>query len=74
MRAFVPLDLTDEELKDYLDRLKTEDNEWQNLKAEIQAIAEGSNVKRIAGDQVSSFSADARWARPVLTSRVVMSR
>eukprot|EP00568_Trieres_chinensis_P006822 CAMPEP_0183299634 /NCGR_PEP_ID=MMETSP0160_2-20130417/6319_1 /TAXON_ID=2839 ORGANISM="Odontella Sinensis, Strain Grunow 1884" /NCGR_SAMPLE_ID=MMETSP0160_2 /ASSEMBLY_ACC=CAM_ASM_000250 /LENGTH=112 /DNA_ID=CAMNT_0025461915 /DNA_START=45 /DNA_END=383 /DNA_ORIENTATION=- len=52
VRAFVPLDLTEDELKGYLDLLKTDDSEWENLKAEIQAIAEGRGVQRIAGDQV----------------------
>ncbi len=54
VRAFVPMDLTEDELKDYLDRLKTEDTEWEHLKLEIQAIATGRGVKRIAGDQVKA--------------------
>merc|ERR1712216_820138 len=52
VRAFVPLDLTEEDLQGFLEDLQTEPEQWTNLKAEIDAIASGTNVTKIQGDQV----------------------
>ena len=52
--AFVPLDLTPEETAGYLSDLSGNDEEWGALAAEIQAIADGSTVVKIEGDQQKS--------------------
>eukprot|EP00960_Hanusia_phi_P026965 746552-Hanusia_phi.AAC.3 len=54
VRAFVPLDLSEEEISDYLARLKEDKSEWENIKIEIKTIAEGDSVTKIEGDQVRS--------------------
>ena len=52
VRAFVPLDLTEEELTGYLSDLHDE-TQWRNLVAEIAACAAGTSVQQIQGDQVT---------------------
>mmetsp|Transcript_10983 Transcript_10983/g.17260 ORF Transcript_10983/g.17260 Transcript_10983/m.17260 type:complete len:114 (+) Transcript_10983:181-522(+) len=55
VRLFVPSDLTEDELKDYMSRLVCENKaEWINLKDEIAAIAQGESVNRITGDQTTN--------------------
>jgi hypothetical protein len=52
-RAFVPLDLSEEDLTRYVNDLR-DDGTWRNLVAEIAALAGGGTVISIAGDQTSS--------------------
>lgn len=52
-RAFVPLDLTEDELAGYVGHLKNGDGEWKNLISEIKAVALGETVERIEGDQIT---------------------
>lgn len=54
---FVPLDLTKEEKSGFLRDLteaSEAEGQWQNLVAEITAIAAGKGVKKIEGDQEST--------------------
>ena len=64
VRAFVPLDLTDEELTNYLSDLHDE-TQWRNLVAEIAACAAGTTVQQITGDQVTT--ATFFFPHPILT-------
>ncbi len=53
---FVPLDLTQEEMKGFLDDLTISpeaEGQWNHLKAEINALARGIGVTKIEGDQTS---------------------
>jgi len=52
-RAFVPLDLTEEDLNGYLGDLQNDDN-WRNVVADIVALASGESVTSISGDQTRS--------------------
>lgn len=57
VKAFVPLDLSEAELNGYLGDLTTgpeADGAWANLSSEIQAIAAGTGVWKIEGDQTTS--------------------
>ena len=54
VRAFVPLDLTEEELSGYLTDLQGNVEQWGNLAAEISAICRGTTVTKILGDQVKT--------------------
>ena len=51
-RAFVPLDLTEEDFQHFLGDLCDEEH-WNGLAAEVALIAEGSRIKAIAGNQTS---------------------
>jgi hypothetical protein len=51
VKAFVPLDLTPDETAGYLADLTGNDDEWESLSREIQAIADGGTVVKILGDQ-----------------------
>jgi hypothetical protein len=56
VQNFVPLDLSQEEALGYLSDLSNgpeAEGQWTNLVAELQAIATGTNVKKIGGDQVN---------------------
>eukprot|EP00615_Pteridomonas_danica_P002135 CAMPEP_0114359858 /NCGR_PEP_ID=MMETSP0101-20121206/23340_1 /TAXON_ID=38822 ORGANISM="Pteridomonas danica, Strain PT" /NCGR_SAMPLE_ID=MMETSP0101 /ASSEMBLY_ACC=CAM_ASM_000211 /LENGTH=112 /DNA_ID=CAMNT_0001503627 /DNA_START=262 /DNA_END=600 /DNA_ORIENTATION=+ len=56
VKAFVPLDLTEEDALGYLSDLTDgaeAEGQWTNLIAEIKAIALGIGVTKIEGDQVS---------------------
>jgi hypothetical protein len=52
-RAFVPLDLTEEDFAGYLGDLQNDEN-WRNVVAEIAALVSGESVTSISGDQVRS--------------------
>lgn len=51
VEAFVPLDLTPDDLAGYLSVLTSDDEEWAAIAAEVQAIADGATVAKIEGDQ-----------------------
>ena len=53
---FVPLDLTEDDMKGFLDDLTIApeaEGQWNNLKVEIIALARGQGVTRIEGDQTT---------------------
>ena len=53
---FVPLDLTQDEMKGFLEDLTTSpeaEGQWNHLKEEINALARGIGVSKIEGDQTS---------------------
>jgi len=54
-RAFVPLDLGEEDLVGYAEDLR-DDGNWRNLVGEIGALASGETVTRIAGDQTTTVT------------------
>ena len=54
---FVPLDLSKEDTRGYLEDLTNApeaDGQWTNLVAEIAAIAQGKGVNKIEGDEVTN--------------------
>ena len=53
VEAFVPLDLTPDDLAGYLSVMDGDDEEWAAIAAEIQAIADGATVAKISGDQTT---------------------
>jgi len=58
-----------EDLEDFTKRQKDHPEEWENLKDEICAIATGTGVSRIEGDQVVvPCSASVRVHLPVAVS------
>ena len=54
VHAFVPLDLTPDELASYLSELTSNAEQWGNLAAEISSIKWGTRVKKILGDQITT--------------------
>ena len=53
VEAFVPLDCSPEDTANYLSVLTEDDAEWAALSSEIQAIAAGTTVEKIEGDQTT---------------------
>ena len=51
VRAFVPLDISEDDLVHYLKGLQDSKEEWINLRLEIAVCASGKSVSRIEGDQ-----------------------
>ena len=51
VEAFVPLDCSADDTANYLSVLTGDDDEWAALSSEIQAIADGSTVEKIEGNQ-----------------------
>lgn len=54
VKEFVPSDLEEEDLVEFTKRQKDFPEEWENLKSEIFAIATGTGVTRIEGDQTTT--------------------
>jgi hypothetical protein len=53
VEAFVPLDCSPEDTKNYLSVLTEDDAEWAALSSEIRAIADGATVEKIEGNQTT---------------------
>ena len=51
-RAFVPLDLSEQELLAFLGDLHDEEH-WNGLAAEMALLADGSQIKTISGNQTT---------------------
>ena len=53
VEAFVPLDCSADDTANYLSVLTEDEAEWAALAAEIQAIADGTTVEKIDGNQTT---------------------
>ena len=51
VRVFVPHDLTQEDIDYFVSELEGDKERWEQLKAELVLIADGSRVNSIVGDQ-----------------------